>query len=178
MGQPTIICGNCGRQVEHRAHGLCSTCYNYFWRTENANAYQGYNQKYERARLGQCPDCGTKISRGHIHCRSCARRGEKNPAWKNGHIYSGHGYILVWKPTHPNVSKLGYVLEHRLVIEEELGRLLKVEEVVHHINGIRDDNRIENLALFATQKEHIQKCHVAREGLPLTEQATSKPPWY
>lgn len=63
------------------------------------------------------------------------------------------GYIFVKAPNHPNVNGQGYVQEHRLVMEEMLGRYLGPNEIVHHINGIKDDNRQENLKMV-TQRNH------------------------
>ena len=80
--------------------------------------------------------------------------GDKNYFWTGGRYKCVHGYIHVWKPDHLNCTKKGYVREHRLVMEEHLGRLLEKREIVHHINGIRDDNRIENLQLFNSRNEH------------------------
>lgn len=65
------------------------------------------------------------------------------------------GYILVRAPEdHPGARNDGSIYEHRLVMEEHLERFLYPEEVVHHINGVRDDNRIENLQLRRSRKEH------------------------
>lgn len=63
------------------------------------------------------------------------------------------GYIAIYFPDHPNSNKDGYILEHKLVMECLIGRHLKNDEVVHHINQKRDDNRKENLQLM-TFKEH------------------------
>ena len=73
--------------------------------------------------------------------------------WKGGVSKIDHGYIREYAPNHPFQYGM-YVRQHRLVMEKHLGRYLKPEEVVHHINGIKSDNRIENLLLLPNQKAH------------------------
>lgn len=73
----------------------------------------------------------------------------------SGVWYSGDGYKHLYRPEHPQANLHGYVKEHRLVMEEYLGRLLDAEEVVHHVNEIRDDNRLENLRIMS-QSEHAK----------------------
>ena len=89
--------------------------------------------------------------RSKFHSLEMAGKG--NSLWHGGYFYRS-GYKFIYQPNHPFANKLGYVREHRLVMEKHLGRLLKQEEVVHHKNGIKDDNRIENLELLANDSEH------------------------
>lgn len=70
--------------------------------------------------------------------------------------YKMHGYQYRKVPYHPNATKRGYVLEHKLVMENHLGRYLDKNAVVHHINHDRSDNRIENLEYMPEQARHAK----------------------
>lgn len=91
--------------------------------------------------------------------------GEANPFWRGGRMTQSDGYILIYCPDHPAARspKGNYVLEHRLVMEKHLGRYLTPNEVVHHIDGNIQNNRIENLRLFDRNGDHLRK-HL--EGKP------------
>lgn len=91
-------------------------------------------------------------------CRSCALKG-KSYNWKGGKYVNKKGYVCVRNTTHP-CNNAGYVLEHRLVIEKNLGRILGKNEVIHHKNGNRQDNKLENLELL-NRSDH-QKIHWAQ----------------
>ena len=75
--------------------------------------------------------------------------------WKIQKIVSKGDYNYAVVPEHPNRTKNNYVLEHRIVIENHLGRLLNSNEVVHHKNGNKKDNRIENLVILSDE-EHAK----------------------
>ena len=97
-------------------------------------------------------------------CKSCSdtfrlpgvRPIRFQPSWRSR---KNKGYILVRLPKddffYSMCDKAGYVREHRLVMAKHIGRNLHIWEVVHHKNGIRDDNRYENLQLF-TDGRHQQ----------------------
>ena len=95
-----------------------------------------------------------------LKCRSIyykkTRTGKNAAHWNGGRYEVSGGYIYVWKPSHPHASKDGYVLEHRLVIERKIGRILTRREIVHHINHVRSDNRPSNLMLFPSISAHVR----------------------
>lgn len=95
-----------------------------------------------------------KIGKGKFCSTRCGKMGNNNSSWKGGfkHI-QGYKYIL--NKNHPHATMKGYVKEHHLVVEKKIGRFLLKGEVIHHINGIRNDNRIENLQLCKNQREHM-----------------------
>ena len=68
------------------------------------------------------------------------------------------GYRRIWAPSHPNALITGYICEHRLVMSEHLGRPLRSDELVHHINGNPLDNCLKNLQL-TTLEEHPKIHH-------------------
>jgi len=94
----------------------------------------------------------------------CAKCGPIYAHWKGGRRTRPDGYVrVVVSSDHPHPSERhrnrAYMLEHRVVMEQHLGRYLKPEEVVHHINGDPSDNRIENLRLCASQADHVRNEH-------------------
>lgn len=89
--------------------------------------------------------------------RTGPRNGPDHPRWRGGRTIDKDGYVLVYSPDHRSRRKhMPYVLEHRLVMERHLGRRLRPIEVVHHRNGDKQDNRLANLRLFATNGRHLQ----------------------
>ena len=101
--------------------------------------------------------CYLKLKRGFYCSKKCfaisqigtinkKRSGKNHPNWKGGRRKE-MGYIRIYKPNHPFCSNK-LVQEHRLLMEKSLGRYLQSNEVVHHKNNIKYDNRLENLLLM------------------------------
>ena len=112
-----------------------------------------------------CELCGkprwVKFRKGkpiHILCLKCARscrQGSKANHWQGGMIKDNHnGYVLVYSPNHLNITARRYVKRSRLVLEQKLGRPLKPGYVPHHLNGVKDDDRAENLIELSVS-EHL-----------------------
>ncbi len=97
------------------------------------------------------------------------KEGASNPNFNGGKYVDDKGYLRVLRPSHPYANK-GYIYEHRLVIEAELGRYLQPWETIHHINEIKLDNRLDNLFL-TTVPEHSS---IHREGKKKTQKVRDK----
>ena len=126
---------------------------------------------------GFCETCRTSIRKGRAvrgssehYQRLKGRRYEKCPTWNGGRSLHKDGYIwatvregdaigmAMLSPSSLRESSYD-VQEHRLTMAHQLGRPLDKSERVHHINGDKTDNRIENLKLFSNQSEHFKHIH-------------------
>jgi len=105
---------------------------------------------------------GRKFTKAHKAALSKAN-------FKSGVIKRSDGYVFIYSPNHLFAMKSSktrriYVKRSRLVIENHISRYLNPKEVVHHINEIRDDDRIENLQLFKNQSEHAKHHHLLKSS--------------
>lgn len=130
-----------------------------------------------------CPGCGVgrsvhkyyvstanRLKRVCDQCRhkahSCKVAGEKNPAYKGTDFKDKDGYIRTWCPDHHRADNSGRVYQHILVAEAAFGGPITVEYHVHHMNGVKDDNRPENLEVLLASDHHRQ--HDPRVNLDRT----------
>ena len=99
---------------------------------------------------------GQKLPQDVLERKRGLQAGEKNSHWKGG-IRNYGGYVAVYMPEHPFCNKRNKtVYEHRLVMEQHLGRYLLSREVIHHKNGDKSDNRLENLELISDAITHLR----------------------
>lgn len=122
--------------------------------------YQG--QKLSAAEIGRLLAVSAAAVRDQMVRHGIPRRkvgsspGSKNPAWKGGRRMDKTGYVLVHCPDHPNADSHGMIREHRLVMSQVLDRPLLPDEVVHHIDGNKENNDPANLELFDRNHLHLR----------------------
>lgn len=118
------LCADCDREMSLKEmHKRCPTC-----------------------RKKVLCECGKIKCRDSKTCKACMKLGGPGYGrWNGGKTHHKKGYVMMYHPTHPRGR---YVFEHILVMEEHLGRLLEMDETVHHINGVKHDNQLENLELW------------------------------
>lgn len=149
----TLNCSRCGEKFEaKRSDALyCPKCKK-IRRLETFRDYENREQI-------PCPKCGKPTGRRSKLCLSCDNKrrvedheGHNNPNWREGRTRNC-GYVLIRTGKTPGAG--AYTPEHRLVWEKAHGKLPK-GWIVHHLNGERDDNRLENL-LAMPRNRHSHK---------------------
>lgn len=153
---------NCSNKVN--ARGLCSNHYR-AWRKFGDPL--GVSPRWMARLVTHCTIEGCdkpKKSKGMcaMHCQRVSRHNDpsiviKRERKKKTLVNKKDRYLAIDAPNHPNASKAGKVLEHRLVMSEHLGRALLPHETVHHKNGDRQDNRLENLELWSGKQPAGQR---------------------
>jgi hypothetical protein len=137
-------------------------------KTRHASAYPPSAKQTEAWKKN-----GKKLSSYPKSKIAASENGKKNKGKRKrtDYEFGGHekkradGYIKVYVPDHPSCTADGYVMKHILVVERSVGRLLTENECVHHINHMRDDNRIENLKLMTISEHasmHMKERHESR----------------
>ena len=105
-------------------------------------------------------------------CASCKNIGSNNAFWRGGRMVDRKGYVYIY--VYPDdffapmrSKRRCYVAEHRLVVAKHLGMCLLPWEIVHHKNGIKGDNRLENLSRLSSQSQHMGDIILKRENKKL-----------
>ncbi len=149
-GQREYICDDCNAPfMVFRVQQRCESC-----QRKHRNALEAARERRLRK---PCPTCNEPMARKAGQCRPCAnaagkynRPGLSNPNWRGGRTRH-QGYIRVKNPD-PN-GKPRYIGEHILVWERANGPVPK-GWLVHHLNGLKDDNRLENLVAMSRSRHH------------------------
>ena len=130
------------------------------WRLSHSESAREISKKSNKKWLEKvkhpCPFCGVMIGHKAQTCRKHKpmRRGKYANNWKGGKVNSS-GYTLIMKPEHTRADGSGYVREHILVWEEVNKRPLPSGWNVHHLNGVKSDNRPSNLIGLTSLKHSL-----------------------
>ena len=140
MGRPTVL-----------YNYICESCKSKFVKT-------GLKKRRNGKHIFCCLRCsadwksvfhkGKKFN--NALAEKCQKKGKEASHWKRGYWITAQGYKAI-------MVDRKYYLEHRYIMEQNLGRKLSPEEHIHHINGIKTDNRLENLELMKDINKFIEK---------------------
>lgn len=142
------ICIVCNKNFFNKRNANAKTC------SRSCNATNHNKVMAQKFQTPICEVCGKETKRTSrtqycsLKCMYEARRKSGHWNWKGGFKKHSEGYVYEY------VGIDHSILQHRAVMEKHLGRKLTLTEVVHHINGKKDDNRIENLLLLPNQSTH------------------------
>lgn len=159
-GSISVNCKSCGSQIStfpsraSRKKFCGRACYASWLSKEMAGeAHPMFGKKHRPDTIAKMKSIKTE--------HGLKKRGPMSTNWKGGtHLTKGYRMVMVTEPeltTFATMIAKGYVPEHRLVMARSIGRPLLTSEVVHHRNGVKADNRIENLELLDSpthKREH------------------------
>jgi hypothetical protein len=167
------ICEFCSSQFES-SNSKKKYCSHKCYSQAKQNRYLDKHGKYRKAVIITCLRCGIKVEK---YCKQkyCSKKcfyDDRRRLWSipeslaNGDrkIDKNIGYIRVYCPSHPRANTWGYVYEHRLIMERKLNRILNKDEHVHHKNGIRWDNREDNLEVMSPSEHSKRLNHYVSTG--------------
>jgi hypothetical protein len=169
-GRIELQCERCGHRFNRPAsrvkdHAFCSRACYFASEIPTANAIKATRTRYPDGGLRDisCAQCATVFQRFKSQLRTgpmfCSRSCQKAfaVAAPIRQLTSG-GYVKVFVGKGAaGATMTGHILEHRLVMQAHLGRALRDAENVHHVNGVRNDNRLENLELWSTSQPSGQR---------------------
>lgn len=151
----TLTCPDCNQiyTASRSDQQRCNDC-----RSEYRKRYL---HDWEQARkTGECQACGGIVHKRSAYCFPCGRKAagaklgrEKNPNWRGGITVDKAGYRYVRTAQIPGGPGTAYTAEHRLVYEENFGPIPN-GYIIHHKNGVKFDNRPENLEALSREQHH------------------------
>lgn len=152
-----LVCGKLFHPPRQSSKYCSRKCYFMTRIVENKESIKDKNWRFRHRLNKKCPVCGVTISDKASHCvvhqTFPDRSLEKNIRWRGGRWKTRQGYTRI------SIGKGQSVREHRLVWEQAHNKKLPKGWLVHHLNGIRDDNRLENL-MAMSRKDHPQHTYI------------------
>lgn len=143
-----------------RARGLCRTHYRRYLEGTDLESPIQPHKNYYKVTTCEIINCNRPSLLTGSKCRTCRNRlkrgGPEQLPLKTFEFIDSSGYVR-WNKSHPDNDSNGVVFAHRKLMEISIGRALLKTENVHHINGQKDDNRLENLELWSTSQPRGQR---------------------